>query len=528
MKYLYLAKKRGCRVVVVNPYLEPGLDRYWVPSNVESALFGTQICDLHVPVRPGGDVALANAVLKRLIARGAVDQAFVAGPHRAGGTTWSPRSTRQDDRRPARPGRRAAPSRSTPSSTCTRRRRRAVLVWSMGITQHRDAVDGVRAIVNLGLARGNVGRDGAGLMPIRGPLGRAGRRRDGRLRHRASPAGVPVDAAARRGAVGAVGLRRCPDRPGAPRPRWSRPPAAGEIDVLWTSGGNFLEVLPDPPAVERPSDRVPLRVHQDVVLSSQMLVEGDDVHPPPRRHPLRAGGRRHRDHHRAPHRLQPGDPPPGRRGAQRVAALRRRGISGAARPGRARSAGPTTPPCGRRSPRSSPPTPASRTLAATGDQVQWGGRHLCAGGEFPLAGRPGSLHRRSRPPRPELPDGLLHAWPRAGASSSTRWCTPMSTRSPGPGATRSTSTRPTPRALGASDGRPRPADAAPPASFDGPPQGGAPPRPVASRSTGPEGNVLIASGDGPPRAGLQGPRLQRGGHRRGAGRLSPPVPSGHA
>ena len=57
---------RGCRVVVVNPYLEPGLERYWVPSNAESALFGTKICDLHVPVRPGGDVALANATLKLL------------------------------------------------------------------------------------------------------------------------------------------------------------------------------------------------------------------------------------------------------------------------------------------------------------------------------------------------------------------------------------------------------------------------------------------------------------------------------
>ena len=63
-KYLYLARKRGARVVVVNPYLEPGLERYWVPSNAESALFGTKLCDLHVPVRPEGDVALANAVLQ--------------------------------------------------------------------------------------------------------------------------------------------------------------------------------------------------------------------------------------------------------------------------------------------------------------------------------------------------------------------------------------------------------------------------------------------------------------------------------
>ena len=47
----------------------------------------------------------------------------------------------------------------------------AVLIWSMGITQHTHGVEGVRAIVNVGLARGNVGRDGAGLMPIRGHSG---------------------------------------------------------------------------------------------------------------------------------------------------------------------------------------------------------------------------------------------------------------------------------------------------------------------------------------------------------------------
>ncbi|MFM7126980.1 MAG: formate dehydrogenase, partial [Actinomycetota bacterium] len=47
----------------------------------------------------------------------------------------------------------------------------AVLIWSMGITQHRYGVEGVQAIVNVALARGNVGRNGAGLMPIRGHSG---------------------------------------------------------------------------------------------------------------------------------------------------------------------------------------------------------------------------------------------------------------------------------------------------------------------------------------------------------------------
>jgi anaerobic selenocysteine-containing dehydrogenase len=77
MKYLYEAKRNGTKVVVLNPYLEPGLERYWVPSSPESALFGTRICDLHVPVRPAGDAAFLGAALKLLIERDTVDHRFV-------------------------------------------------------------------------------------------------------------------------------------------------------------------------------------------------------------------------------------------------------------------------------------------------------------------------------------------------------------------------------------------------------------------------------------------------------------------
>src|SRR5260370_5249538 len=51
----------------------------------------------------------------------------------------------------------------------------------------------------------------------------------------------------------------------------------GEIDVLYSSGGNFLEVLPDPVFVDGALARVPLRVHQDIVVSSQMLVDPGDT-----------------------------------------------------------------------------------------------------------------------------------------------------------------------------------------------------------------------------------------------------------
>ena len=77
MKYLYLAKKRGAQVAVVNPLREPGLERYWVPSNVESAVFGTKVADEFFGVHTGGDVAFLNGVMKVLLAIGGIDRRFV-------------------------------------------------------------------------------------------------------------------------------------------------------------------------------------------------------------------------------------------------------------------------------------------------------------------------------------------------------------------------------------------------------------------------------------------------------------------
>jgi predicted molibdopterin-dependent oxidoreductase YjgC len=67
MKYLYHAKKAGTKVVVVNSYREPGMDKYWVPSNVESAVFGTQIADRFFMINVGGDIGFCNGVLKHMI-----------------------------------------------------------------------------------------------------------------------------------------------------------------------------------------------------------------------------------------------------------------------------------------------------------------------------------------------------------------------------------------------------------------------------------------------------------------------------
>ena len=273
MKYLFLARKRGCKVVVVNPYLEPGLERYWVPSNTESAIFGTKMCDLHVPVRPGGDIAFANAALKVLIARDGVDRAFVDAHTEGWDDLVASLDAQPLDGLLAEAG--LTLDQVEAFVDLYADADAAVLLWSMGITQHREAQHGVEAIVNLGLARGNVGRDGAGLMPIRGHSGVQGGAEMGAYAT-ALPGGVTVTEESAAALAEAWGFP-VPSQPGLTAAEMPEAAERGELDVLWMSGGNFLDVLPDPPRVEAALASVPLRVHQDIVVSSQMLVPGDDV-----------------------------------------------------------------------------------------------------------------------------------------------------------------------------------------------------------------------------------------------------------
>jgi molybdopterin-dependent oxidoreductase alpha subunit len=408
MKHLYLAKKRGCRVVVVNPYLEPGLERYWVPSSVESALFGTRICDLHVPVRPGGDVALANLVLKGLVARGAIDERFVA-EHTSGWDELVAALDAQSDRDLRD---QAGVSRDVVAALVEAYAgaSAAVIVWSMGITQHRDAVDGVQALVNLALARGNVGRDGAGLMPIRGHSGVQGGAEMGAYAT-ALPGGHPVDAEHAAALAERWGFP-VPDQPGLTAPEMVDAAARGDLDVLWSSGGNLLEVLPDPSAVEAALARVPLRVHQDILLSSQMLVDGDDVLllPVATRYEQEGGGTETTTERRVAFSPEIPRAVGEARSEWRLFAH----VATRVRPDLSpRFSWPTNQALRAEIAEVVPAYAGIERLSRTGDQVQWGGRHLCAGGRFPTPDGRGRFTPLT-PTSPDLPIGAFLVSTRRG------------------------------------------------------------------------------------------------------------------
>jgi molybdopterin-dependent oxidoreductase alpha subunit len=378
MKYLYLARRRGCRVVVVNPFLEPGLDRYWVPSNVESALFGTRMCDLHVPVRPAGDAALATAALQQLVATGGVDRRFV-DEHTEGfdevAAALADHGT-EDLLAAAGVERDVLDAfvAELRASTAT------IHVWSMGITQHVGAVDAVRGIVNLALARGDVGRDGAGLMPIRGHSGVQGGAEMGAYAT-ALPGGAPVDPD-HAAALAAEWGFPVPGQPGLTAPEMVDAAGRSELDVLWMSGGNFVDVLPDPVRVTAALERVPLRVHQDIVVTSQMLVDGDDVVllPVATRYEQEGGGTQTSTERR----IMFSPELPRQVGEARSEWRLFAAVAQAVRPDLAPAfAWPTNRDLRTEIARVVPAYAGIEDLTATGDAVQWGGRHLCAGGRFP-------------------------------------------------------------------------------------------------------------------------------------------------
>src|SRR5581483_10552764 len=168
-KYLHYAKKAGTKVFLVNPYLEPGLERYWVPSVVESALFGTKIADDFFQIHAGGDIPFFYGVLKHLIENGWVDHEFI----RARTVGWEEVEGRTKSLSWEMLEKGAGQTRADMYrfAQAFAKARHAIVTWSMGITQHAYGSDNVRALVNLQLSRGNVGRPHTGLMPMRGHSG---------------------------------------------------------------------------------------------------------------------------------------------------------------------------------------------------------------------------------------------------------------------------------------------------------------------------------------------------------------------
>ncbi|MGH3239786.1 MAG: FdhF/YdeP family oxidoreductase [Spirillospora sp.] len=164
------AKKDGARIVAVNPLPEAGLMRFKNPQRASGlAGRGTSLADRFLQIRLNGDLALFQALNRMLLesdAPGAVDREFLDA-HTHGfeafekhvlGLAWddvldATGLTREE---------------ITAALDDVLAAKKIIVCWAMGLTQHRNSVPTIREIVNFLLLRGNIGRPGAGVCPVRG------------------------------------------------------------------------------------------------------------------------------------------------------------------------------------------------------------------------------------------------------------------------------------------------------------------------------------------------------------------------
>ncbi|MBW8348704.1 FdhF/YdeP family oxidoreductase [Bacillus sp. IITD106] len=298
-KYMYAAKRKGTKIICINPYREPAMDGYWVPSIPDSALFGTKIADDFYQVNIGGDIAFMNGVIKHWFEMekqhpgSALDHHFIRDHTK--GLDRLREHVEKLDWEILEKSSGISKERMFEFASLLANAKSGVFVWSMGLTQHRFGTDNISQVANLAILRGFIGRKYCGVMPIRGHSGVQGSGEMG-----ADPFSLPG------GDFDKANIARLEKIWNFDIPKWQGDIVGVSLEnamlpedherktkVFYTSGGNFLETMPDPHFIEKCLQNIELRVHQDIILNSSTLVDAKEeviVLPAMTRYEQRGGG----------------------------------------------------------------------------------------------------------------------------------------------------------------------------------------------------------------------------------------------
>ncbi|MGW5879899.1 FdhF/YdeP family oxidoreductase [Nocardiopsis terrae] len=267
------AKRSGARIVTVNPLPEAGMREFRNPQNARGLVGrGTELTDLFAQIRLGGDLALFSAVNRLLLEadrRGGevLDHGFVDAYTHGFEEFAEALLAEPEDEFWARTERDTGLTRALVEELTTMvvASERIVVCWAMGLTQHRHSVPTIREVVNFLLLRGNVGRPGAGVCPVRGHSNVQGDRTMGIFER---PADDFLDA---------LGLEfdfEPPREHGHDTVNAIRAMARGEVGVFFAMGGNFVAATPDTEVTEEAMRRVGLTVHVSTKLNRSHVVTG--------------------------------------------------------------------------------------------------------------------------------------------------------------------------------------------------------------------------------------------------------------
>jgi molybdopterin-dependent oxidoreductase alpha subunit len=267
------ARRRGAPIITFNPLRERGLERFADPQSPTEMLLNksTQISTQYHQVHLGGDIAAIMGMCKYLFAAddaaraagqpAVLDHDFIA-EHTDGieafraaceGHDWAELEHRSGLSRSAMEG----------AARVYADSHRVIALYGMGITQHRTGVHNVQMIVNLLLLRGNIGKPGAGVCPVRGHSNVQGQRTMGISE---KPAQVPLDAMAAR-------YQFAPPRhDGHNTVEACEAMIAGKVKAFLSLGGNFIRAVPETEAMEKAWGELDLSVQIATKLNRSHIV----------------------------------------------------------------------------------------------------------------------------------------------------------------------------------------------------------------------------------------------------------------
>jgi molybdopterin-dependent oxidoreductase alpha subunit len=270
------ARRREVPIVTFNPIRERGLERFQNPLSPLQMLTNTstQISSHYYQVKVGGDGAAMLGVCKALLAdddaaraqgqTGTLDQAFIAD-HTHGFDEFSAalRALSWDELE-----RRSGLSRMDMNAVARvyARSNATIACYGMGLTQHRFGVEAVQLLCNLMLLRGNIGKPGAGLCPVRGHSNIQGQRTVG---HGHKPKFAPLEKLAEQ-----FGFEP-PQEEGYDAVQAAGAIINGNVKAFIGLGGNFVRAAPDTAALEAAWRRLRLTVQVATKLNRTHLIHGE-------------------------------------------------------------------------------------------------------------------------------------------------------------------------------------------------------------------------------------------------------------
>ncbi|MDH1523165.1 FdhF/YdeP family oxidoreductase [Achromobacter mucicolens] len=270
MGTLHECARRGVPIIVFNPLRERSLERFADPQDpIEMGTLGsTPIASTYFQVKVGGDAAALKGIMKALMnadrdGRNTLDHEFISR-HTNGyeafaedldATSWA--DIEQASGLRQRDLEQVADAYARSNAT--------IVTYGMGITQHEKGTSNVQQIAALLLMRGNFGKPGAGICPLRGHSNVQGNRTVGITEK--------IDHTMFDHVEQTFGFRP-PERPGHDAVEAMKAMAAGRAKALICLGGNFAIALPDTDACERGMRQLDLAVHLNTKLNRSHLLIG--------------------------------------------------------------------------------------------------------------------------------------------------------------------------------------------------------------------------------------------------------------